>query len=147
MGQCLKAKWVRKHQICLDCQQNPERNKNSERRETSVSPLIILTGGPTCLGITLLPWEPSLKLFYMQLERYALMWTISDIKYLEKWIPYMKRETREHLDDAFNFLAGRWLVGHKLTCFASSSNSVGRAMVTLFYSWLFPSCCKRTQGI
>ena len=52
----------------------------------------------------------------------------------------MKGATREPLDDVFNFLAGRWLVGYKLTCFASSSNSVGRAMVTLFYFWLFPSC-------
>ena len=58
----------------------------------------------------------------------------------------MKRATREHLDDVFNFLAGRWLVGYKLTCFASSSNSDGRAMVTLFYFWLFPSCCNRAQG-
>ena len=52
----------------------------------------------------------------------------------------MKRATREHLDDVFNFLAGL------LTCFASSSNSDGRAMVTLFYFWLFPSCCNRAQG-
>ena len=57
----------------------------------------------------------------------------------------MKRETREHLDDAFNFLAGRWLVGHKLTCFASSSNSVGRAMVTLFYL-AFPFMLQEGSG-
>ena len=30
----------------------------------------------------------------------------------------MKGATREPLDDVFNFLAGRWLVGYKLTCSA-----------------------------
>ena len=60
----------------------------------------------------------------------------------------MKGATREPLDDDIQFscwaLVG-WLQTD-LLCFASSSYSVGWAMVTLFYFGLFASCCKRAQG-